>query len=508
MSITPDRSKVLFLPVVRGFYDRSMTQAVKASLSSAAGRLGVDAIFPADDAYTEGLICKEHDVRAYWETWRACLADIKALIAFSSDFMDERSVMDTVRLLPDDVPVFLMVNNDDASAQVKGGSAGDGLCGSLSVHHNLRMLGRPMTRSCRIDMNDADTLKSTLSEYMTIVDGVETLRHMRVALLGVNPTPFATTFANQMELFRLGFSLHTYELLDLWGDVVLGGQLDGHGSLYDAPFGQVTLNHPVRRDDPRVAQAKERIAGVGCELPDSDQSLDLTARCLVWIEETFARDFIDAGAIHCWPEFGRYFGISPCAFAMLSNLLLDKPVVCEVDACHAIMAKLASVMSGEPGVVLDINNNGWDPRVFNVFHCSQTPVNWLLDGGAITDGGHVTGLVQAAPFTAISAATSSDAFHATVFTGQFLAEHPGERGSSGWAFVPNNQEVLEVIEATGIHHFVAMKGHMPREVCDVLRFKGLVVNDMSCDVPPLDTIQAELPKLDTERPCRVRVYSE
>jgi len=508
MAITPPRSKVLFLPVVRGMYDPSMTQAVKSALRAAAQELGVDAIFPADDAYTDGLVCKDRDVRAYWQTWSGQLADIKALIAFSSDFMDERSIMDTARLLPADAPVFLMVNNDDPQTQAAGGTVGDSLCGSLSVHHNLRMIGRSVTRSCRINMNDAALLETKLREYLTVIDGIEALRHLRVALLGVNPTSFATTFTNQLELFRLGFSLHTYELLDMWGSVVLGGQLSGQESTFDGELGQVNLIRPIRRDDPDLAGARERIASVGCKLSGPEEQLDRLARCFLWIERTFERDFIDAGAIHCWPEFARYFGARPCAAAMLANVLLDKPVVCEVDVCHAIMAKLARAMSGEPGVILDVNNNGWDPRVFNVFHCSQTPPSWLVDGGEITDEGTVTGVVRPVPFTGVSAATSSDAFHATVFAGHFLAEDPGRRGSSGWAFVPNCQNVLSAIEQHGIHHFVAMKGHRAAAVCDVLRFKGLVVNDMAAPVPPLHQIESELPTPGTEQCRGLRVYSK
>lgn len=508
MAITPNRSKVLFLPVIRGFYDRSMTKRVKAAIGQAAADLGVDAIMPADDAYTDGLICADRDVRSYWGTWRADLPDVKALIAFSSDFMQERAVMDTTRLLPEDVPAFLIVNNDDPAAQVKGEPVGDTLCGSLSVHHDFRMLDRRLVASCRIDMNDAALMKAKLGECLSIIDGIEALRHMRIGLVGVNPSAFATTFTNQLELFRLGFSLHTYELLDMWGDVVLGGQLEGDADAYDGSFGNVKLLRPIRKNDSRIAAVRKQIEAPGLTISIDASQLDLIIRSFLWIQDTFEQDFIDAGAIHCWGEFGRYFGIQSCSAMMLANLLLGKPVVCEVDACHAIMAKLANVMSGEPGVILDINNNGWDPRVFNVFHCSQTPPNWLIDRGEIAGKGIVQGLMQAVPFTAISAATSHDAFHATVFTGQFLSQDPGLRGSSGWAFVPNCQDVLKSVEETGIHHFVAMKGHRGAQVAAALRFKGLVVEDMSCEMPALEEIETELPSLGASACGRCGVYSE
>lgn len=495
MPVTPSRSKVLFLPVVRGIYDRSRTHQVKAALQAACKRVGIDGIFPADDACSAGLIVKQDDVRAYWETWRAELADIKALVAVSSDFMWERSVMDTARLLPEDVPVLLIVNNDNPAEQVKGGFVGDTLCGSLSVHHNLRMLGRPLLRAARIDMHDAVALDSVLLAYRRLSDGAEALRHMNIALLGVNPTPFATTFTNQLELFRLGFSLHTYELLDMWGEVVLGSQLEGDATSYSAPFGDISLERPIRRADERVQEVRVQLNRLELCLPADEQKVERLCRCLVWIGDTFERDAIDSGAIHCWPEFARYFGMAPCAVAMFANALLGTPVVCEVDVCHAIMARLANVLSDEPSVILDINNNGWDDRVFNVFHCSQTPPNWLNEGAEVTPGGQVTGVIRPVPFTAISAATSADSFDATVFTGRFLKQDPGQRGSSGWAFVPNLPHVLEAVEQSGIHHFVAMKGHLGADVADVLRFKGIDVSDLSTTVPTLDEIEADLPPI-------------
>ena len=215
MAITDRRSKTLFLPVIRGIYDPGLTKAVKSAMRHAVAAAGIDAIFPDDDGYTEGLIQTDADVRQYWGVWRSDLSEIKALIAFSGDFMRERAIQDTVRLLPSDVPVFLMVNNDSPS-ETDAGRIGDALCGSLSVHHNLRMLGRRILRSCRIDMHEPDCLSGFLRQYRRIIDGIECLRNMRVATIGVNPAEFATTFTNQAKLFELGFSLHPYELLDLW----------------------------------------------------------------------------------------------------------------------------------------------------------------------------------------------------------------------------------------------------------------------------------------------------
>jgi L-fucose isomerase-like protein len=189
---------------------------------------------------------------------------------------------------------------------------------------------------------------------------------------------------------------------------------------------------------------------------------------------------------------------------MLSGALLGRPLVCEGDLCHAIMAKLAAVLSGEPGVILDINNNGWDPRLFYAFHCSQTPPNWLVDGGRVTANGYVTGRIAPVPFTGMSAATCADAFHATVFTGHFLREDVGERGASAWAFVPNLPQVLKSIEETGIHHFVAAKGDVADHAVAALRFRGLEVNDLSCKIAPLKAIEEELEPLEPGKgQCRV-----
>jgi L-fucose isomerase-like protein len=506
MPINDPRNKVLFLPTTRFPGAARLTKPVKARMRKAAAALEVSAIFPQDEQYTDGAICSDRDVSAYWRVWKHELADIKALIVCSGDFMAERAIQDTVRLLPADVPLFLMVSNDIPGEQGCGDD-GDSLCGSLSASHNLRMLGRRFVRICRIDMRDDQCVRDFLRDYLRIVDGIECLRHLRLAMIGVNPNSFATTFTNQPKLFELGFSLQTYELMTMWGDVVLGRQVPSGTHTYQGDFGEVTLWRPIARDDARVPATVAQIKALIAELPVDDK-VELMARAFLWLHDVFEEDMIDAGAIHCWSEMPRFFGMTPCTYAMLANLLLRKPVVCEQDLCHAAMAKLAWGLTGEAGVILDLNNNGWDPRVFNVFHCSQTPTNWLKGPAKVGDRGTIEGVMAPVAFTGIAAATSADDCRATVFHGQILNQSPAIRGTSGWAFVSNLPQVLKCIEATGIHHFVAVKGHLGNAVTDVLSFRGLNVENLAVPLDSLAEIEAELTGLDPGDPAQYRVYSE
>lgn len=509
MAVVPPRDKVLFLPVVRGRgYDLEWTRSVSAALRDAAQGLGVPAIFPSQNVGYDGLLGEVEHVAQYYAEWKGDLGDVRALIAFSSDFMRERVVQDVARLLPADVPVFLMVNNDEPRAMVEEGKAGDSLCGSLSVHHNLRMLGRRIFRSCRINMLDGQVLRRFLRQYVRMAEGVECLRNMRIGMLGLNPESFATTFTNQIKLFELGFSLHTYELLTLWGDTILAKQVANGATEYEGELGQINLWRPIAAGDERVQDVKQRLAEMVDALPDSDWKVDAIARCFLWVKDVFERDGIDTGAIHCWSEFTRFYGMAPCTVAMLSNAWLRRPLVCEQDVCHAIMAKLAWALTDEAGVILDINNNGWDAHTFNVFHCSQTPPNWLVEPGKVSGWGSISGVLQEVPFTAISAATTSDDFQATVFQGRFLGVRAGNRGSSGWAFVPNLPEVLRAIEAGGIHHFVALKGHSGRDVADVLAFRGLTVTDLSQPVPEAEELGEVPPSVQALPEQGCPVFSE
>ena len=505
----PNRSKVLFLPVVRGgLYDHGLTHAALAAVRRAAAELELDAIFPPEDVGAKGLISQVEHVAPYFQRWRADLADIKGLVVFSSDFMAERVVQDTVRLLPLDVPIFLMVNNDQP-AQKGPGKIGDSLCGSLSVHHNVRMLGRRIVRSCRIDMGDARCVTDHLRQYARIIDGAEALRNIRIAIIGVNPDAFATTFTNQVKLFELGISLHTYELLSLWGDTVLARQLEPGQKKYSGPLGQFQLWRPISRDDARVPDVIAKLKDIVPNAAADPARMDTIVRCFLWLRDTFELDGIDAGSIHCWPEFSRFFSMAPCSVAVLCNLLLGKPVVCEQDVCHAVMAALAWPMTGEPSVTLDVNNNGWEPRVFNVFHCSQTPPNWIAGTPTLGGwGGGLQGELRPVPFTGISAATTSSDFRATVFHGRMLPGRLDSRGTNGWAFVPNLPDVLKAIEGSGIHHFVALKGHVGNEVADALRFRGLVVQDMACEVTGVEELEAPRAETGAESRWACRVFSE
>ncbi len=498
MPIVDNRNKILFLPVVRGNYPVALTQTVKAVARKAATALEIDAIFPDDDAYTKGVIQSDDDIRAYYDSWKTSLYDIKALVVFSGDFMRERVVQDTVRLLPEDVPVFLMVDNDRPDEMVKG-KMGDSLCGTFSVHHTVQMIGRELTGSCRIDARDEQTVTTFLDRYKRISDAIETMRNMRIALVGVNPTEFTTTFTNQLKLFELGFSIVPYELCTLWADTMVAKLTDADS--YSGDIGTVKFWKPIRQDDPRVEAAKAELAKLA-KGPDDPEKLDKIARCYAWIQQLFESEHIDTGAIHCWSEFQRFYDMAPCTFAMMANLLLQKPLVCEGDICHAIMTKLAWPMTGEAGVILDINNNGWDSRVFNVFHCSQTPPTWMREEAKVGGWGSLEGRIAAIPFTGVSAKTTGDAFKATVFHGQFLSEDPGQRGSSGWAYVPNLPDVVKTMERDGIHHFVAMRGHCGADLATALAFRGIQVSDQSIDVEPLDEIPKVLPKLKPG-PCKV-----
>jgi hypothetical protein len=151
-----------------------------------------------------------------------------------------------------------MIGNDDP-AVVSGeleGTPGDSLCGSISVHHDLHMTGRPPVETYRIDQRDRNAIAAALTRIKKITAGIEALRGMRIGLLGVSPDAFATTFANNPELFRLGFSLHTYELLDMWGDVALGGMIDD-GNKYQGEFGEIRLANPILRNDERLDELQE-----------------------------------------------------------------------------------------------------------------------------------------------------------------------------------------------------------------------------------------------------------
>ena len=507
MAISASRSAILFLPVVRSFFNPELGKKAKERVQKAAGSFGLDGIFPADDLYTGGSICTDADVRAYFENeWKSRAADIKGMIVVGGNFMEERAFQDTLRLLPADVPVFLLFQNDSPS-KMDFENRGDAYCGALSIHRNASMLGRRIIASRGIDMARDEILSAVLQEYLCIIDGAESLRNMRIGMLGVNPVEFATTFTNQMELFRLGFSLHPYELLDLWGGTVLAARQEENPDAAETLLPGIKPTNPISSTDPRIAATKERLSELLGHTRTPAAKVDIMVRSFLWIQDLFERDGIDVAGIHCWTTFEQYFQVAPCTFSVLANSILRKPIVCETDICHAIMSGLAWSMTGEPGVILDLNNPGWDPRVVSLFHCSQTPPEWIAGRGEIDEHtiiadapavgpgnayGVVEGPISPEKFTAVSAATSATSFDATIFQGQILAEEVGSFGSNGWAFIPNHQEVLDSIHERGIHHCVIMKGHLGDQVRAALEIRGLNVVDRSVPVPALEEIEKEL----------------
>ena len=318
MAIVKSRQKILYLPLVRSFFNKELGRRAKRHMTEAVYELGMQGIMPEDGKYTDGSICSDSDVRAYFDVWKGEMADIKAMIVFGGNFMEERGFQDTLRLLPPDVPVFLLFQNDNPS-NMGFSERGDALCGSLSIHANARLLGRSIVATRGMDLGNSKLLLETLADYRRMIDGIECLRNMRVALVGVNPVEFATTFVNQVELFRLGFSLHTYELLDLWGATVLAGKQEEFKDEMAKVFPGMTPDNPIYPSDPRVAKTKKKLASVIANAHIPKDRVDLMIRCFLWIQDIFERDGIDTGGIHCWTSFERYFQITPCTFAAMAN---------------------------------------------------------------------------------------------------------------------------------------------------------------------------------------------
>jgi len=156
MAITTNRQKVLFLPLVRSFFNPVLGQKAKSAAIAAARELKIDGIFPEDGKYTAGSICNDRDVREYYEKWKGDLGNIKALIVVGGNFMEERGFQDTLRLLPEDVPALLIFQNDNPS-RMDFANRGDAFCGSLSIHRNASMLGRSVVSSRGIDMANHDS---------------------------------------------------------------------------------------------------------------------------------------------------------------------------------------------------------------------------------------------------------------------------------------------------------------------------------------------------------------
>ncbi|MHA1358398.1 MAG: L-fucose/L-arabinose isomerase family protein [Candidatus Helarchaeota archaeon] len=410
--------------------------------------LGHHVVVLSDGETPFGAVMTHQDARACADLFKREADKIDGIIITLPNFGTEKAAANTIRWAGLDVPVLIHAEPDDPKNMIKG-QRRDSFCGKISVCANLNQYGIPFTlttdHTCPIK---GELFKNDLETFAGICRVVNGLKGARLGAIGARPAAFNTVRYSEKLLEQAGVSVEPLDLSEV--------------------IGQVTAMETDERVKQRMDIIKSYVP-IGNQAPP--EGIEKLAKLAIVVEDWIEALELDAIAFQCWTAIENYLGIAPCAMlSMLSNKMI--PAACEVDVTGALSMFALMLASGTPAAILDWNNNyGEDPDKAVAFHCSNLPVDLLLDPTLVShfsdnfeEGkgfGAIFGRIKPGPFT-FAQITTNDLEGALMFytgEGEFIDAKLETFGAYGVMEVVGLQEILQEICYAGFeHHFTATRG--------------------------------------------------
>ncbi|MDY5930999.1 MAG: fucose isomerase [Candidatus Ornithospirochaeta sp.] len=272
-----------------------------------------------------------------------------------------------------DGPVMFVASAEESGKDLINGR-GDAFCGMLNCSYNLNLRGLKGIIP-EYPVGTASDIASMIGEFVPVARAIIGLKNLKIITFGPRPQDFFACNAPIKGLYDIGVEVQENSELDL------------------------LVSYKAHKDDPRIKDVVEDMArelGKGNQFPDLlPRMAQFELTLLDWAENNRgARKYV-AFADKCWPAFPEQFGFEPC---YVNSRLASRgiPVACEVDIYGALSEYIGACVTGMPVTLLDINNSvpqdiydedikGKHPYsltdTFMGFHCGNTPLCCLCDGG-------------------------------------------------------------------------------------------------------------------------------
>lgn len=277
-----------------------------------------------------------------------------------------------------DVPFLLLANPEKPGPGAMWEQ--NSFCGANMAAHGLRRLGKAYSYT----LAPAEQAAEKLAAPLAALRAHKAAREQRVGLVGGRVPGFYTSNFDELQLRRdLGT---TVEVIDLLEVVETARALDD-GALADGR-----------------AVVKDAAA---CVVNLAEEELDQGARMYAAFRKVAEKYRLDSLAVRCWPEWGDYFGVAPCA---VIGMLIDHGLVtsCEGDVTGAVtMNLLRAAAGGGLPFFMDLIQYDFEANTGLVWHCGASPKGLCrrfeetrLRKHMRVDGGNKKGLANEFPLKA------------------------------------------------------------------------------------------------------------
>ncbi len=431
----------------RGFFPSYLVAEARQDAAVVFDRLGINTLMLNEQQTHLGGVETWQDAKVCADLFRAHRDEIHGVVVLLPNFGDEKAVADAIRLSGLTVPVLIQAE-PDALNKMGLATRRDSFCGKISLCNNLRQHGIPYTLTQKhVSALSGETFAADLVQFSQTCRLVYAMKGVRVGAIGARPTSFNTVRYSEKMLERLGASVETLDLSEIFTRVV-------------------RLSDNDLRVGEKLAILKDNADASAIPA----EKLHTMAKLFVVISDWIIANDIDTTAIQCWTSLQENLGINVCSImSVMSGQLM--PSACEVDVMGALSMYALATCSLAPASIADWNNNfGDDGDKCVLFHCGnfaseslENPTMGTADIIGTTVGcentcGAVHGRMKAGPLTYFRLSTDdfSGRIKAYVGEGLVLDDPLDTVGCRAVVQVPKLEPLLRYICEQGFEHHVAM----------------------------------------------------
>jgi len=438
------KAKIGFIPANRGFFSDRLAAKMRAGFVKALRAAGATVVVPSAKDTKVGCVETLEEAVKVGRMFRDQQVD--GIVVAAVNFGDEQGVAVTIRESGRKVPI-LIVGCQEEEALTPTTDRRDSFCGLLSIGEALRQLGLPYSVPEKpICFPEDPAFAATAQRFIAVVRVVAGIRKARYGQIGARPDAFWTCRYNEKALQRLGPTVVTLDLSEVFGKVE-----------------RMTSGAAVKRV---VADMKKTIDCSAIE----PAVLERIARLEIVLKGFVAEKKLDALGVQCWTSIQENLGVCSCA---TMSRFGDRgiPCACEADMMGAMSMHALQLASGGPSCLADWNNlHNDDPELVNCWHCGVFPVSWakttptmgcqtIIAGttGRENAMGVVEFVMQDGPVTLCRATQDNDGeFQVALAEGCVEPNDATTFGAYGWVRLPGIDRLYRDVLLRHFPHHVAM----------------------------------------------------
>ena len=438
------KMKIGFIAANRGFFSDALAAKMRSQTVKVLREAGATVVVPSAKDTNVGCVGDLDEAAIVGRMFRQ--QQVEGIVVSAVNFGDEQSVALTIKESGLRVPI-LIVGCQEERALTPTAERRDSFCGLLSIGEAMRQMDMPYSvPEVPIGYPTDASFRATAARFIAVCRVVDGIRNARYGQVGARPDDFWTCRVNEKALQKLGPTVVTLDLSEVFADVRA-----------------MKTDAAVRRI---LADMKKTI---DCSAVDND-ILDRIAKFEVVLNRFVADKRLDALAVQCWTSMQANLGI--CACSTMSRFD-DRgiPAACEADIMGTLSMHALQLASGAPSCLADWNNlHNDDGELVNCWHCGVFPASWakgkakmgcqeIIAGNVGRDKamGVVEFVMKDGPVTLCRATQDgAGAFKAVMAQGAVEPNKAKTFGAYGWVRIPQLAALYKNVLLRHFPHHVAM----------------------------------------------------